>query len=85
MAVAVYLKSGGIVKVIQAVSVDRGGFVTTGDSPPDSLISVELKDQKSKVVASFLRSEVAGYVIEPEGDAAVTPSVSESRHRLGAS
>ena len=68
VAVTVYLKNGGAVKVSTAVSIDRGSPLLSGPSSGDSptAATLELQDDKQAVVGKFLLSEVAGYVIEPE-------------------
>ena len=68
MAVTVYLKNGGAVKVSTAVSIDRGSPLLSGPASGDSTTAatLELQDDAQAVVGKFLLSEVAGYVIEPE-------------------
>src|SRR3954454_1238568 len=68
MAVTVYLKNGGSVKVSTAVSIGRGSPLLSGPESNDSTAAatLELQDDKQAVVGKFLLSEVAGYVMEPE-------------------
>ena len=68
MAVTVYLKNGGAVKVSTAVSIDRGSPLLSGPASGDSTTAATLglQDDAHAVVGKFLLSEVAGYVIEPE-------------------
>jgi hypothetical protein len=68
VAVTVYLKNGGAVKVSTAASIDRGSPLLSGPSSGDTTTAatLELQDDKQAVVGKFLLSEVAGYVIEPE-------------------
>jgi hypothetical protein len=66
MAVTVYLKNGSPVRVGTAVSINRGSFLP---APPEGAYvgeSVELQDDQQRVIASFLLSEIAGYVIGTE-------------------
>ena len=68
VAVTVYLKNGGSVRVSAAVSIDRGSPLLSGPSSGDSTTAatLELQDDKQAVIGKFLLSEVAGYVIETE-------------------
>ena len=68
VAVTVYLKNGGSVKVSTAVSIDRGSPMLSDPASGDSTAAatLELQDDQQAVVGKFLLSEVAGYVIEPE-------------------
>src|SRR5919112_278874 len=67
VAVTVYLKNGGSVKVSTAVSIDRGSPLLSGPASGDSTAAatLALQDDQQTVVGKFLLSEVAGYVIEP--------------------
>lgn len=68
VAVSVYLKNGGSVKVSTAVSIDRGSSLLSGPTSGDSTAAatLELQNDQHAIVGKFLLSEVAGYVIEPE-------------------
>src|SRR5580765_6310145 len=68
MVVTVYLRTGASARVSSATTVQRGSFLLSGSSPADgdAVAALELRDDKSNVVGTFLLSEVVGYVIESE-------------------
>ena len=68
VAVTVYLKNGGSVRVNTAVSIDRGSPLLSGPASGDSTMAatLELQDEEQAVIGKFLLSEVAGYVVETE-------------------
>src|SRR3954454_7341622 len=66
MAVTVYLKNGSPVRVGAAVSINRGSFLPAPSGGADVGESLELQDDQQRVIASFLLSEISGYVTGTE-------------------